>query len=438
MAEILKHWHQRGGVTNRSILSAVALFAIVVMAVIATTSQAQGTPGSPRDFVAGDITSTSVRLSWNPGEHNGCLTSDYRVVGSEVETGRYVFDQRVRADAPLPILVTGLKPSTSHIFDVIAYSSECHDQRSAETRVHVRTLAGSGSTPASTPSNPPPLTLPNPPRDVRVHDLAPRSVRLAWTGSASGGCLVTEYEILGWEADFKGWYVANSLRVSATAPLTITVNKLKPQTEYEFDVYARGDTCDARSGYFRTKFTTPPEPTPTPTDPHSPGAILRRLKRGEPALLYTPTPVATNTPEGVEEIIRTLNTPIPQLEATAAPTSAPIEKKPARKKPAYGVRNLRVTPSGTSATVVWKPRNRSFDGTCAWADPPQYRYKVVLWTGAVGDRIDREEVIDHTTTSAQTVEVTDLTAGTEYAVLVWAYSDECADWSKFRRTIWTQ
>ncbi len=107
-----------------------------------------------------------------------------------------------------------------------------------------------------------------------------------------------------------------------------------------------------------------------------------------------------------------------------------------KEDPPRGVRNLAIEgdDDGT-ATVTWsKPRR--VDARCTPSE--QYRYKVVLWTGAVGDRIDREEVVEHTTIRARTVELTGLTSGTAYGVLVWAYSDECENWSPFRRAIWTQ
>ncbi len=116
------------------------------------------------------------------------------------------------------------------------------------------------------------------------------------------------------------------------------------------------------------------------------------------------------------------------------PTPEPTQVAP--KEPSRGVRYLAIEgDSDGTATVTWsKPRRAA--ARCTPSE--QYRYKVVLWTGAVGDRIDREEVVEHTMIRARTVELTGLTSGTAYGVLVWAYSDECENWSPFRRAIWTQ
>ncbi len=104
------------------------------------------------------------------------------------------------------------------------------------------------------------------------------------------------------------------------------------------------------------------------------------------------------------------------------------------------VRNLAAIPAGTHATVTWKKAGtgKQHPQRCRTADPQQYCYKVVLWTDAVGDKGDREEVVDYTETSARVVEIIGLTSGAQYAVLVRFYSAECDNWAKAQRVIWPQ
>ncbi len=157
-----------------------------------------------------------------------------------------------------------------------------------------------------------------------------------------------------------------------------------------------------------------------------------------PTATHTPLPTITPEPIGpVGQVVETAGDPTgPELHVELPATPHVTTEK----LPPFKVRNLAVTPAGTSATVTWKKvgTGEKHSRRCRTADPPQYRYKVVLWTGAVGDRTDREEVVEHTRTKARVAEITGLTSGTQYAALVQAYSAECDNWAKPQRVIWTQ
>ncbi len=172
-------------------------------------------------------------------------------------------------------------------------------------------------------------------------------------------------------------------------------------------------------------FTALDTPEPTATNTPLPTATSEPTATSTPLPTVTPEPIATATSELIGPVGKV-------VETAGAPTGAGNRvaghaPRDDRETTPFKVRNLDITPAGTHVTVTWKKvgTGKQHPQRCRTADPQQYRYKVVLWTGAVGDKSDREEVVDHTETGARVVDLTALTAGTQYAALVQSYSTEC-------------
>ncbi len=265
---------------------------------------------------------------------------------------------------------------------------------------------GSTPTPQNSQTEVPPTPASSPPTEAPViitHWVSNQSLVLRWQGVDDDS--ITGQEIQSRPSKGSEWLPS---RIVEVGPLTIAFaymytsglsrGALPPGVEHDFRIRA---VNPAGAGPWSNVYKAGTSgSTPEPT---------------------TPEPTEGNSGQGGE------STPVP------ANTPMPKKNRPLK------VRHLTVTPAeGTTATVSW---TRSWAGNkerrCSPANPQQYRYKVVLWDPGVKVK-DLTVVIDFTNTSNKTVSLSGLVPGTEYAVLVFSRSDECNNWSKFRRVIWTQ
>ena len=118
--------------------------------------------------------------------------------------------------------------------------------------------------------------------------------------------------------------------------------------------------------------------------------------------------------------------------ASGDPSTTAITKRAPRR-----VRNLTVTPSGTSATVTWDvPAARGNNLRCSAGSFYSYKYKN-LSTGEVTYLTNN--VGHHDSQRERTATLTGLTSGTRYRIKVYVYgSEDNCPWSRARIKTWTQ
>ncbi len=435
----------RGSTLKWLVVAAIAMSVIATLAVTAVVqAQTSNAPNPPYGLAVETRTSNSIQISWLAPIRNNCQVSQYNILAYSLPSNQYVIDDYVPGTQH-KYLMDNLDPDTP--YDVRLYALSVSDDctlSSAPFIATVSTLAGEGPPVTRTP-----ITLTQPIYEQRPNvPTQPRFVKYTSTHnqvtvtwhpslvhySASSGnqCKVKEYQATFWAWDGdpanydKETYLATyqGKRIAADAPTTVTFSSLMPSTTYFVNLVALGDAgCEGnRYGpHVNHNITTSVAPTPTSVP-----------RRWHDTPTPTSTPTITPTPEG---FLRVTNVPLTLKEADA-PT--PTRTRMQLRSPA--VRNLAVVPSSDStAEVSWK---KSWSGAnrprCNAASTREYRYKVVKWVP--GKKIDREEVVEHTTTASTTVTITDLMPGTSYAVLVWSRSyGECArNWSYFRRVVWEQ
>ncbi len=228
--------------------------------------------------------------------------------------------------------------------------------------------------------------------------------------------------------------VAASEADAVTGRFSLTLTGLRPGTWHAVLVQASATCSDGEnkysaglSGGFTTSGNPPPPTTPTPPPP-------------PPTTTTTTSTTSTTLPVGVEEVDRTPD--IDESQGGNTDDETPVKRPGRVRSPA--VRQLTVTPSNDgTASVSWSHAPLGSEQThgnryrCDSLQPREYRYRVVEW--ADGARVAGTKIVDRSKIGGTSVSITDLTAGTQYAVQVWSKpAAPCKGWSPFRRVVWTQ
>ena len=177
-------------------------------------------PSAPSDLVANNTTESSTTLSWTSSIDNVGVT------GYDIYEGTSVIGSATGTSFD----VTGLSPSTSYAFTVVA-----------------RDAAGNESTPSNTANvttmNPPDTQAPSNPTNLAASTIAETSLTLNWNGSTDN-VGVTGYEIF-----------LDGGSIGTVATNTANVTGLVAGTSYSFQVRAF-DAAGNNSGFSNTANAT--------------------------------------------------------------------------------------------------------------------------------------------------------------------------------------
>ncbi|MER7212979.1 spherulation-specific family 4 protein [Streptosporangium sp. NPDC000239] len=204
----------------------------------ATAGSGGSTPSAPAAPTTSQVEATSLQLSWASAAHPG-------VVGYDVYQGSVkIGTQANHTPSATTFDVAGLSPSTAYTFSVRA-RDRAGNTSAASTAVSVTTAAASATAP-TTPGTP------------VASDVAPTSVKLAWTASddTDADDHVASYDVF-----------RDGVRVLSVPGDVTTVNLggLKGGQTYAFTVKAR-DTTDRPSAASGAVSVSTPNP-PAITDP---------------------------------------------------------------------------------------------------------------------------------------------------------------------------
>jgi uncharacterized delta-60 repeat protein len=182
--------------------SIAVLASIVVMVGLAGPAAADtSAPSAPRNVVAGDVTSTSVRLSWTePASTGGSAITGYDVAWGDSST----------STSGTSIVVTGLAPVTSYTFTVRARN----EAGASDAVLVVQETALAPRAPGA-------------PRDLMASGPTTSSIALDWKAPEDEG----SSPVIGYVVSMlsRTWEVTNS---------SLVATNLEPGRQYRFSVRA--------------------------------------------------------------------------------------------------------------------------------------------------------------------------------------------------------